>query len=294
MKKLLLNNLVLISVTLFFNGCYTQFGMLRDNYTDEQYERAESSEKDSTSESLTEEQKDTVIVRDRQTCYWSRNFLGEWELRCYNTYYTDYWYSYSDYPWWYYQSSYDPYFYDCHCPFHSYYHPNCPDCRYYCHRYRHYYYDYDGYHGHSSAGSGSTPSKVIQRPNLRQMVPVSSRIESSAASGNNAKEEVIGETQADEPDQKKETVQEKSEPVHKRPNVRMGVPLKRKKNKDQESNKETDNTTFQKKSDTDISVKEEKSTTEPFHQEKNKEEDSENEQEGRNKWPQRRRSPRVW
>ena len=55
-------------------------------------------------------QVDTVVERDNQHCYWIQNIWGEPELRCDNSYYSQSWYQYNNYPWWYDRYIYDPYY----------------------------------------------------------------------------------------------------------------------------------------------------------------------------------------
>lgn len=80
---------------------------------------------------------ETVTIKDREVCYWERDFFGRPRLRCYESYYNDDWHHFHDYPWWYRGRSYyrD---YDCHCPYHISYHPTCRLCWRYCDRYARY------------------------------------------------------------------------------------------------------------------------------------------------------------
>jgi hypothetical protein len=76
---------------------------------------------------------DTIIIKDREVCFWHHTLFGEWELRCYRTSYSDYWHSYYNRPWWYHQSFYKSY--NCHCPYHITFHPNCTYCWFHCDKY---------------------------------------------------------------------------------------------------------------------------------------------------------------
>lgn len=68
-------------------------------------------------------QVDTVVERDNQHCYWIQNIWGEPELRCDNSYYSQSWYQYNNYPWWYGRNFYDPYYGSNYYAGRGFYHP---------------------------------------------------------------------------------------------------------------------------------------------------------------------------
>ncbi len=146
--------LVIISLAVWMGGCYTQFATLEDRYSREPGRIAE----DSTGERTT----DTVVIKERETCYWHRTFFGDWELRCYETNYSDEWYSYYHRPWWYHQSSH--YFYDCSCPYHIMYNPHCDYCWYYCNKYHHMYIHDNFNTGSTSTGTGTSIGSGKKKP----------------------------------------------------------------------------------------------------------------------------------
>lgn len=89
-----------MSSMLWFSGCYTQFATVEKTFTEQP-----SIEKvivDSLTGDTTKiiTQNDTIYIKDRELCYWERNFFGEWELRCYKSYYPDQWYMRYHRPWW--------------------------------------------------------------------------------------------------------------------------------------------------------------------------------------------------
>jgi len=55
-------------------------------------------------------QVDTLLAQDNQNCYWTRNMWGQSELRCDNTYYSNNWNTYNNYPWWYDRNIYRNYY----------------------------------------------------------------------------------------------------------------------------------------------------------------------------------------
>ncbi len=148
--------ILIIIMAVWMSGCYTRFATLEDRYSREPGRIAE----DSTGERT----RDTVVISERETCYWHRTFFGDWELRCYETNYSDEWYSYYHRPWWYHQSSH--YFYDCSCPYHIMYNPHCDYCWYYCNKYHHKYIHYIQNTGAISTGTGTSigPGKKKPRP----------------------------------------------------------------------------------------------------------------------------------
>ncbi len=103
-------------------GCYTQFGNVLNRQ--EAAIREQSEERDSTIRKV-----DTVRVREREVCYWSRDLLGYPVLRCERSNYSRDWHFYHSSPWWYRN---DPFWYDYdRCPRYYYYDPACRCCRYY-------------------------------------------------------------------------------------------------------------------------------------------------------------------
>lgn len=122
--KISIFSLLILSIC----GCYTQFVTLEDRYP----VTADASSSDSTGTVKPGKDKDTVVIKEKEICYWRRNFFGEWELECYESNYPSYWHSYHHRPWWYRRTGFRSY--RCHCPYHSYYHPNCEYCWEYCNR----------------------------------------------------------------------------------------------------------------------------------------------------------------
>ncbi|MBD3322905.1 MAG: hypothetical protein GF350_17545 [Chitinivibrionales bacterium] len=119
MKKTII---AVLPVLFFWPGCYTQFATL------DRVAAEESFAPDSTAEELAKNN-DTVVVRDREYCYWTRDFWGYPELRCYESYYSMDWFRYNRSPWW---RRYDPYWFDYdRCPRYYYYDHTCGCCRYY-------------------------------------------------------------------------------------------------------------------------------------------------------------------
>jgi len=168
--------LYLISMLLFMGGCYTQFTTLQDRY----YEPprtikppCDSCAAEADSAGALAAAKDTVNVKERETCYWEQNFFGEWRLRCYSTNYPDYHHRYYNRPWWYtgyYSSLNDPY--ECHCPYHVFYHPSCEYCWYYCDRYSHMWNNNNNNindtTGHISSGStGQVPTIPAKKGSIK-------------------------------------------------------------------------------------------------------------------------------
>ncbi len=151
--------LVFVGMFLLLQGCYTQFATLQDQYQGESRGIAV----DSTGEPVP----DTVVVKERETCYWHRTFFGDWELRCYETNYPDEWYSYYHQPWWYNQSSY--YFYDCSCPYHIMFNPHCEYCWYYCNKYHNHFFIHHIIDTGSTIGTGinTGSGKKSARPPIR-------------------------------------------------------------------------------------------------------------------------------
>jgi hypothetical protein len=109
---------------------------------------------------------DTVKVTNNQTCYWTRDFWGRPELRCYDSYYGRDWYRYNYYPWWnrsssYYYGDYNNYGWNEQCPAYYYYDYSCGACRYYRSyrgNQRSWWWDSPGYSGSTSSSASSRPS----------------------------------------------------------------------------------------------------------------------------------------
>jgi hypothetical protein len=82
------------------------------------------------------EKRTTVIVREREYCFWKRDFWGRPELRCFDSYSDFEWHLYVNTPWWYRSrlSLYDRY----GCPPGYYYDPYTGVCRYYRDYHRYY------------------------------------------------------------------------------------------------------------------------------------------------------------
>jgi hypothetical protein len=169
---------IIAACCMAFAGCYTQFATL-DTYTGSNDNRAVTSE-DSTTDTIQQAQsKDTVVVKEREICYWQRDFFGNRHLRCYTSYYDADWYDYYNQPWWYgsYSSYYRP---DCLCNCSRSYYSGYPyynrydDCDDYCYWYcrsvydrRSYDYGGGGSYGQEPSSSGSKPASV--HPPRRQV-----------------------------------------------------------------------------------------------------------------------------
>ena len=126
------------SLLIVLAGCYTQFGSILDKQDPVVQEGVRSP--DSTSARV-----DTVRVKEREVCYWSRDLLGYPVLRCDRSYYPRDWYLYHSSPWWYRN---DAFWYDYdRCPRYYYFDPSCGCCRYYT--------EGPNYTPPSSGGSGS-------------------------------------------------------------------------------------------------------------------------------------------
>jgi len=163
---------------VMFSGCYTQFSTLTEKR--EAPPPQISYEIDSASGDTVKVVRsvDTVVGTQgtqQQNCYWTRNFLGEPELRCDNSMYGHDWYVYNDYPWWYRS---DPYYYDSYgrCPRYYYYDVGCGCCQYWGGGgFRDYNYNRSGGRGNSISGSGgngrtrqTSSSTVPSKQNVRQ------------------------------------------------------------------------------------------------------------------------------
>jgi hypothetical protein len=142
MKKILFIGLFLGMLS----GCYTQFSTL-DEPRQPPLSKVTYEIDSATGDTVkVVSQTDTIVKSEHETCYWTRNLWGEPELRCDNSYYSQDWYLYNDYPWWYNR---DPYMYDAYgrCPQYYYYDESCRSCRYYT--------DRNNYYGGSGWGGGS-------------------------------------------------------------------------------------------------------------------------------------------
>ncbi len=169
---------------LLIAGCYTQFLRTPDTQNElgtysrnpsDSVLQPDSSVKKSTAQ---RDNRDTLIVREREICRWERDFFGDWKLKCYRTNYSSTWHRYYDYPWWYDDWQYNTSYYNrgCHCPYHRSFHPNCELCWRYCNRY------YDDSRRYPSTGSGTgdtdnpenTKTPIPERRRLRTGVEESS------------------------------------------------------------------------------------------------------------------------
>ncbi len=144
-----------ILALFLLTGCYTQFSSL------DRYAAMDGGYVDSQADSVQENKSDpdTVVVTEREHCYWHQSFWGEPVLRCYKTTYDYNWYSFYNRPWWFrssYYGRYDRYDYGCSCPYHSYYHTNCRYCWERCDRRC---YDCDQSPSGQTGGSGGAISR---------------------------------------------------------------------------------------------------------------------------------------
>jgi hypothetical protein len=151
MKKSLIQMFFGIAAAILIAGCYTQFAVV--DRTPPKQETI--TEIDSTGDTVTTRvvhTVDTVTIRekDRENCFWTRDYFGAPVLRCYDNYYDQDWYRYNYYPWWY---RYDPVYQSGYCRSYEYYDAYYNSCRPIsapC-------YDCDNNGGYPSGGSsGST------------------------------------------------------------------------------------------------------------------------------------------
>ena len=155
----------LSAVLMLFAGCYTRFAGPAYRKTVAPPRADSTYVPDSTRDSTTATARvDTVREIEQETCFWVRNYWGEPELRCFDSYRSDPWYSYQHYPWWYRSSWYSNslYYYDRdRCPRYYYFDPTCGCCRYF----REDPYWSGGGGGSGSGGSGGTsgPSAPARR-----------------------------------------------------------------------------------------------------------------------------------
>src|SRR5271157_5924794 len=147
MKKIVFTGLFLG----ILSGCYTQFSTLDEKGPPPPKVTYEIDSATGDTVKVIS-QTDTVVRKENQTCYWTRNLWGEPELRCDNSYYSQDWYLYNDYPWWFNR---DPCMYDAYgrCPQYYYYDETCRSCRYYTDR--NYYNNGSGFGGGRSSSSAS-------------------------------------------------------------------------------------------------------------------------------------------
>ena len=159
------------------SGCYTQFSTLEEKIppAPKVTYKIDSATGDTVK---VYNRADTLVKAPNQTCYWTRNLWGEPELRCDNSYYSQDWYLYNDYPWWYNR---DPYMYDAYgrCPQYYYYDGSCGRCRYYSDRGN--YYNGSGWGGGSGRTSSGAPSKSGSKHTRSSGVPNISNINSSTS-----------------------------------------------------------------------------------------------------------------
>jgi hypothetical protein len=115
---------LLVMAALLCGGCYTQLAT---------YEPSTGGAGYSTDEDIKRKarQRDTIHIREREHCVWTRNFWGEPVLRCYDSRYSWQWRDYNYEPWWYRNSPYYDRYHDPRCPMYYYYDPACGCCRYY-------------------------------------------------------------------------------------------------------------------------------------------------------------------
>ncbi len=139
-SQVLLPLWVVLFVALFGSGCYTQLATYEPStggtatYSGDEEIRKKA------------QQRDTIRIRDREYCVWTRDFFGDPVLRCYDSRYSWQWHDYYYEPWWYRQSPWWNRYEHRRCPRYYYYDPACGCCRYYKDR---------PYSGGGSGGSGS-------------------------------------------------------------------------------------------------------------------------------------------
>lgn len=179
--KFIFNFAILLN-SVFIVGCYTQFVTLESRVNTITNTNAVDST--ITSEEKVENKIDTIIIRDREVCYWQRTFFGDMELVCYKTNYSDFWYSYYNRPWWYHQSFLNKY--DCHCPYHISFHPNCRNCWFHCdniNNLNHYKFK----HIFINKKIKPNPNTGIINPNTNTSTTTKSKIKGAGKSGGRIK-----------------------------------------------------------------------------------------------------------
>ncbi|MDD5672621.1 MAG: hypothetical protein PHC61_00535 [Chitinivibrionales bacterium] len=77
-----------------FCGCYTQFGTLDDTIPRTPGDSVAAINAASNPSPVYENP-------EHERCYWTTDWLGQPELRCYTSYYSDDWDSFYNHPWWY-------------------------------------------------------------------------------------------------------------------------------------------------------------------------------------------------
>ena len=91
MKRLPIIIFLSLFTEMILSGCYTQFATLDRRAETES--APSTTDTDSAGDSIQATQRiDTVTIRERETCYWERDFFGRPRLRCYRNYYDDDWY----------------------------------------------------------------------------------------------------------------------------------------------------------------------------------------------------------
>jgi hypothetical protein len=127
---------LLSGAVLLLAGCYTQFGTLENQYPSraayEASQAVDSTVADSTAPAsqTAARTQSQVSQPQHEVCYWTRDWFGEPQLHCYTSYFAGDWDYYYNYPWWYDQSDFIGY--NCHCPYHLFYHSDCHLCWQYC------------------------------------------------------------------------------------------------------------------------------------------------------------------
>jgi hypothetical protein len=229
MRRKTVVGILVVSLTLFLAGCYTQFVTTTKPAVPETIKTVV----DSTGDTIRViNRTDTVLEQDRETCVWERDLMGYPQLHCYQSNYPRNWFQYSNTPWWYRT---DPSWRDFdRCPRYYFYDLDCGCCRYsgqnydYS-RYGGYYgnYDHHDYDHHGSSGDGgrggnggSSSSGSSGNPSVK------------ASSRTTAKPVTASSQPAQEPagspkiiEDQRETVQEpqQNEPMHDTPDVRQRV-----------------------------------------------------------------------
>ena len=118
--------LFLCAISLCLSGCYTQFATLDYSQNNETYTASDSLQ--SVQRQSTQPIRDTIVILEHRNCYWTRDFWGRPQLKCYTGSYPDDWYSFNRLPWW--SRNYDRRFDMIHCLPDYYFDPECGNCRY--------------------------------------------------------------------------------------------------------------------------------------------------------------------
>jgi len=169
-----MKRLTIIFGLLILAGCYTQLATFDRPSADNEAAAADTTDTAAVQKTRTK----TVVVRERETCYWTRNFWGEPVLKCSDTYYSDNWFWYDYDPWW--NSRYNGYYYSSsRCPPYYYYDPYTGYCRH-----RDDYYRSYNYYGGSGGGSASpAPRTTMESPRRPRGYGVPEKSEPSSGSG---------------------------------------------------------------------------------------------------------------